>query len=93
MLLYPKMKLELIGASIEFWIDYNYQRDDPWLNMDGEEGRRYQCGDCNSPFTLGVVLCGEEPVKYECNECYEKKKEGKFYSPCKKYFVTGTYFE
>tara|TARA_R110001592_G_scaffold172200_1_gene410670 strand:+ start:1030 stop:1275 length:246 start_codon:yes stop_codon:yes gene_type:complete len=25
MLLSPKMKLELIGASIEFWIDYNYE--------------------------------------------------------------------
>ena len=68
---------ELKEQVLEFWIDYNYQRDDPWLNMDGEEGRRYQCGDCNSPFTLGVVLCGEEPVKYECNGCYEKKKEGK----------------
>jgi hypothetical protein len=71
---------ELKDKVLEFWVDYNSGEDidDPWMDEDGEEGRRYQCGECNSPFTLGVVLCGEEPVKYECNGCYEKKKEGKY---------------
>lgn len=73
---FPELKEKVLG----FWIDYNYQRDDDdyWFDEDGEEGRRYQCGDCNTPFTEGIVLCGEEPVKYECNGCYEKKQGGKY---------------
>jgi len=69
---------ELKEKVLEHWIDYNHGRDDQWLDMDGEEGRRYQCGDCNNPFTLGTVWCKEGGETYECNDCMEKTKGGKY---------------
>jgi hypothetical protein len=69
---------ELKEKVLEYWIEYNYNNDDQWLDEDGEEGRRYQCGDCNTPFTLGTVWCGEGEPTYECNDCMEKKNEPKY---------------
>ena len=58
---FPELKDKVLG----FWIDYNYQRDDDdyWFDEDGEEGRRYQCGDCNTPFTIVMSVLRKRTKK------------------------------
>ena len=77
-----KVFSELKDKVLEFWIDYNYQRDDgkEWLDMDGEEGRRYLCKDCGCDFTdaewFDGDYCGDDESDfegYECYDCFEKK--------------------
>ena len=71
---------ELKEKVLEHWIDYNHGRDDPWLDEDGEEGRRYLCKDCGCDFTHAEWFdgdyCGDDESDfegYECYDCYEKK--------------------
>ena len=60
---------ELKEKVLEFWVDYNHGRDDPWLDEDG--GRDFTDADW-----FDGDYCGDDESDfegYECYDCYDKK--------------------